>query len=290
MREEKMRAKVRKKYARIALKQGSCCGSSKRTQRARPNWTEVGKKMGYTEEELASAPEGANMGLGCGNPIALASLKDGEVVIDLGSGGGFDCFLAARKVGDKGRVIGVDMTPEMVDKARENARKGGFRNVEFRLGEIENLPVADNTADVVISNCVINLSPNKKRVFEDAFRVLKPGGRLMVSDIVLMKEIPETVRRGMEPGSCVANAMMKDRYVDLIMQAGFQEVRIVKETQQSFDDATDDPNARAVIRNADGSVEEIKLSEASEETKNMIKETVNSTESVEITATRPWTS
>jgi len=281
MREAETRSKVRKEYARVATKQGSCCSGL--------NDTEVGKKMGYTEEELASAPEGANMGLGCGNPIALASLKDGEVVIDLGSGGGFDCFLAARKVGDKGKVIGVDMTPEMIDRARENARKGGFRNVEFRLGEIENLPVANNTADVVISNCVINLSPNKKRVFEDVFRVLKPGGRLMVSDIVLVKKLSETVRRTMQPGSCVANAMMKDKYIDVITQAGFQEVRIVKETQQSFEDAIDDPNARAVIRNADGSIEEIKLSESSEETKNMIKEIANSTASITITAIRPWT-
>jgi arsenite methyltransferase len=282
MREEEIRSKVRKEYTRIARNKGSCCRSS--------NETEVGKKMGYAEKELASVPEGANMGLGCGNPTALASLKEGEIVIDLGSGGGLDCFLAARSVGDKGKVIGVDMTPEMIDRARENARKGGFRNVEFRLGEIENLPVADDTADVVISNCVINLSPNKKRVFEDAFRVLKPGGRLMVSDIVLIKELPETVRRTMQPGSCVANAIMKDRYVDVIVQAGFQEVKIVKETQQSFEDAINDPDARAIMRNADGSIGEIKLSEASEETKNIIKEIVNSTASIEITATRPWTS
>jgi len=282
MREEEIRSNVRKEYARIARNKGSCCRSS--------NETEVGKKMGYAEKELASVPEDSNMGLGCGNPTALASLKEGEIVIDLGSGGGLDCFLAARSVGDKGKVIGVDMTPEMIDRARENARKGGFRNVEFRLGEIENLPVADDTADVVISNCVINLSPNKKRVFEDAFRVLKPGGRLMVSDIVFIKELPETVRRTMQPGSCVANAIMKDRYVDVIVQAGFQEVRIVKETQQSFEDAINDPDARAIMRNADGSIGEIKLSEASEETKNIIKEIVNSTASIEITATKPWTS
>jgi arsenite methyltransferase len=282
MREDETKSKVREEYARIAMKQGSCCGGS--------NYTEVSKKMGYTEEALASVPEGANMGLGCGNPTALASLREGETVIDLGSGGGFDCFLAAKSVGDRGKVIGVDMTPEMIDRARENARKGGFRNVEFRLGEIENLPVADNTADVVISNCVVNLSPNKKRVFKEAFRVLKPGGRLMVSDIVLMKELPETARRRMQPGSCVVNAIMKDKYIDAIVQAGFQEVRIVKETQQSFEDAINDPNARAVIRNAEGSIEEIKLSEASEENKNMIKEIVNSTASIEITATRTWTS
>jgi ubiquinone/menaquinone biosynthesis C-methylase UbiE len=279
MREEEMRTKVREEYARIAMKQGSSCGSS--------DETEIGKRMGYNEEELRSAPEGANMGLGCGNPMALASLKEGETVIDLGSGGGFDCFLAATRVGDKGKVIGVDMTPEMIDKARENARKGDFRNVEFRLGEIENLPIADNTADIVISNCVINLSPNKKRVFEEAFRVVKPGGRLMVSDIVLLKKLPETVRRRTHPGSCVANAIMKDQYIEVMKQAGFQRVKIVEETQQSFEDAIDDPDAKAVVRKPDGSSEEIRLSEASEETKDMIKEIVNSTASIKITANKP---
>jgi arsenite methyltransferase len=278
MRDEETKSQVRKEYARIAVNQCSCCSS---------NETEAVKRMGYSEKELASVPEGANMGLGCGNPTALASLKEGEIIIDLGSGGGLDCFLAARSVGDKGKVIGVDMTPEMIDKARENARKSSFRNVEFRLGEIENLPVADNTADVVISNCVINLSVNKKRVFEEAFRVLRPGGRLMVSDIILNKELPETIRRSMHPGSCVANAIVKDRYIDLIKQAGFQEARIVKETRQSFEDAVDNPNARAAVRNADGSIEEIKLSEATEETKNTIKKIVNSTASVEIMATKP---
>jgi arsenite methyltransferase len=186
--------------------------------------------IGYSEEEMATVPEGANLGLGCGNPTALASLKEGERVLDLGSGAGFDCFLAAKKVGKQGKVIGVDMTPEMLDKARANAKKGKYTNIEFRLGEIENLPVADNNVDVIISNCVINLAPNKKRVFEEAFRVLAPNGRLMVSDIVLLKPLPKPIQESVEAyAGCIAGAEIKERYLGLMKEAGFSDVRVLEE-------------------------------------------------------------
>lgn len=287
MTEEKIRKKVREGYARIATKESTCCGSKASPSGSSSNTDEISKRMGYTEEELQSVPEGANMGLGCGNPLALTSLKEGEIVVDLGSGGGFDCFLAAKRVGEKGKVIGVDMTPEMIDKARENARKGNFENVEFRLGEIENLPVADNTADMVISNCVINLSPNKKRVFEEAFRVLRPEGRLMVSDIVLLKKLSETVHRRVHPASCVNYAIMKDQYINMVKQAGFQEIKIIEETRQPFEDTVNDADATVFVRKPDGDMEEIKLKEANEETKNMVKEIANSTASIKISAIKP---
>jgi SAM-dependent methyltransferase len=246
MKEEEIKKNVREGYAKIAKKTArspkSCCGSSQPTK-------EISKQIGYREEDLASVPAGANLGLGCGNPIAFASLKKGETVLDLGSGGGLDCFLAARKVGEKGRVIGVDMTPEMVDKARENARKSRYGNVEFRLGEIENLPVGDNIADIVISNCVINLSPDKARVFREAFRVLKPGGRLMVSDIVLLKKLPAEVEKSVEAYiGCLSGAIMKDKYLSLIREAGFQDVRIMEETRFPVEYMTNDPTAKALIK------------------------------------------
>jgi SAM-dependent methyltransferase len=184
---------VRKKYSGIAKGDRSCCGGPS-TCCGSSSPESVSRKIGYTDVDMKSVPEGANLGLGCGNPVALASLKEGETVLDLGAGGGFDCFLAAKRVGKTGKVIGVDMTPEMLEKARANATKGKCMNVEFRLGEIENLPVADGTMDAVISNCVINLSPDKKRVFEEAYRALRRGGRLMVSDIVLKKELPSIIK------------------------------------------------------------------------------------------------
>jgi SAM-dependent methyltransferase len=249
MKEDEKRKIVREGYAKIAKQKSSrcapvtsCCGGTDRTQ-------VISKKMGYTEEEMKAVPEGANLGLGCGNPVALASLKEGETVLDLGSGAGFDCFLASGKVGPMGRIIGVDMTPEMVEKARENARKGNYANVEFRLGEIENLPTGDNSVDAVISNCVINLSPNKKRVFAETFRVLKPGGRLMISDIVLLKELPDFIKNSIQAYvGCVSGAMLKDEYLKAVREAGFQDVKIVDETAFPAELMVSDPIAKEVIK------------------------------------------
>jgi SAM-dependent methyltransferase len=227
----------------------------------------ISRGIGYSPEEMQAVPEGANLGLGCGNPVALASLKEGETVLDLGSGAGFDAFLASRSVGNSGRVIGVDMTPEMVDKARGNARKGGYGNVEFRLGEIENLPVADRTVDIIISNCVINLSPDKDRVFREAFRVLKPGGRLMVSDIVLLNRLPAALIESIEAYvGCVAGAVMKEDYLRAIREAGFEDINIVGETTFPVSDLLDHPAVRERFGHADHleeQVEEISSSIAS---------------------------
>jgi ubiquinone/menaquinone biosynthesis C-methylase UbiE len=185
---------------------------------------------------VATVPDGANMGLGCGNPQAIAALKPGETVLDLGSGGGFDCFLAARQIGDHGRVIGVDMTPAMISKARENADQGGYHNVEFRLGEIENLPLADHSVDVIISNCVINLSPDKERVFKETFRVLKPGGRLAISDVVATTTLPETVRHDVTLYTgCMAGASLIDEIESMLAAAGFMDIRLKpKDESRSF--------------------------------------------------------
>jgi ubiquinone/menaquinone biosynthesis C-methylase UbiE len=191
---------------------------------------------------MGAVPDGANLGLGCGNPVAHAAIHEGDTVLDLGSGAGFDCFLAARKVGKTGRVIGVDMTPEMLARARQNAKKASAPNVEFRLGEIEALPVADNSVELIISNCVINLSPDKARVFREAYRVLKPGGLLMVSDIVLVRELPEAVRSSVEAyASCIAGASLKDAYLDSIRKANFSDVTVLEETRIAFDLAAVNP-------------------------------------------------
>jgi SAM-dependent methyltransferase len=189
--------------------------------------TLISTRLGYDEADLAAVPEGADMGLGCGNPRAIASLKTGETVLDLGSGGGFDCFLAAQEIGSSGRVIGIDMTPDMLSKARANAAKGQYDNVEFRLGEIEHLPVADATVDVIISNCVINLSPDKAQVFRDAYRALKPGGRLAISDVVATVELPEAMRNDAALiAGCMGNASLIEELESFMLEAGFTDVRI----------------------------------------------------------------
>ncbi len=259
MKEEEIKKVVREDYAKIAKQDtsccvpvNSCCGSTDLAQ-------DISKSIGYTEDELKAVPEGANLGLGCGNPVALASLREGETILDLGSGAGFDCFLAADRVGKNGRVIGVDMTPEMIEKAKENARKGNYENVEFRLGEIENLPVADNSVDVVISNCVINLAPDKRRVFTEAFRALKPGGRLMVSDMVLLKELPDFIKNSIEAYiGCISGALMRDEYIGDIKAAGLQEVRIVGETSFPIECMVNDPTAKALIENLRIPLEEMR--------------------------------
>ena len=249
MKDEETRKVVREGYARIAKQSSSCCSPASSCCGNTDLAQDISSNIGYSEEDLEAVPEGANLGLGCGNPVALASLREGDTVLDLGSGAGFDCFLAANKVGQDGRVIGVDMTPEMIEKARENASKSDYGNVEFRLGEIENLPLADNSVDVVISNCVINLSPDKGRVFRETFRVLKPGGRLMVSDIVLLKELPNFIKNSIEAYvGCLAGAMMRDEYLGAIRTAGFQEVRIVDETRFPIGFMANDPTAAAVIQ------------------------------------------
>jgi SAM-dependent methyltransferase len=225
---DQIRQNVRRHYRQIALQDvnaGSCCTT---TAGCCGTSVEVSAKLGYTDEELSAVPAGANLGLGCGNPQAIADLKPGEVVLDLGSGGGLDCFLAARQVGETGRVIGVDMTPEMISKARELAIRGGFTNTEFRLGEIEHLPVADNSVDVIISNCVINLSPDKLQVFREAFRVLKPGGRLAITDVVRTAEFPDEIQNDLEalyPG-CIAGAAFIGELEWMLQQSGFTRIVI----------------------------------------------------------------
>ena len=218
---DEVRKAVSQTYGEIAKEGKGCfCGEQNTAK-------DASRTLGYSNEDVTSVPEGANMGLGCGNPQAIANLKEGETVVDLGSGGGFDCFLAARQVGEGGYVIGVDMTPEMITKAKANAEKIGVNNVDFRLGEIEQLPVEDSSVDAIISNCVINLSPEKPRVFADAFRVLKSGGRLAVTDIVASVELPEKVKQDMAMRSgCVAGASQIEQIREMLKDAGFMDIRI----------------------------------------------------------------
>ncbi len=223
----KIRKAVRENYSKVALKKGAggCCNSGCSCSGTPMDIEESSLKLGYTKEELSTVPTESNMGLGCGNPVAIASLKAGDTVLDLGSGGGFDCFLASRQVGDTGLVIGVDMTPEMVELARNNAEEDGYKNVEFRLGEIEHLPVADNFVDVIISNCVINLSPDKEKVFKETYRVLKPGGRLSISDVVATAELPEEVKQDLKLlAGCIAGAEYIENIRAMLQEAGFKDI------------------------------------------------------------------
>jgi SAM-dependent methyltransferase len=248
-----IRQAVRKRYGQLAQSgdlcgcsfiETSCCGGpSTSTQN-------LSEAIGYSEEQIKSVPEGANMGLGCGNPIAHVSSMKGDTVLDLGSGAGFDCFLAAQAVGENGKVIGIDMTPEMVVKAQENARKGGFDNVEFRLGEIEKLPVADKSIDLILSNCVINLSPDKEKIFAEAFRVLKPGGKIMISDIVLLMPLPESLKNSLEAYvGCLAGATLKDEYLSAIKDAGLINVKVVEESFFATENILNDPNVLSIFKN-----------------------------------------
>ena len=236
IKKDQIRQHIRDRYAGIAKSGGSCGCTSGCCQPDALLNPDASAQIGYSKAELAAVPEGANMGLGCGNPQAIAALKPGEIVVDLGCGGGFDCFLAARRVGQKGRVIGVDMTPEMIHKARENAAKGKVQNADFRLGEIEHLPIADGTADVILSNCVINLSPDKPQVFAEAFRVLRTGGRLAISDVVAIAPIPAKVKRELQAHSgCIAGAATVPETKRMLEKAGFFKIRIaVKEQSKTF--------------------------------------------------------
>jgi SAM-dependent methyltransferase len=219
--DDEVRTQVRSAYAKVARGQDGCSVGCCGTQGG------GSLTLGYTEADLSSVPEGADLGLGCGNPQAIAELKPGETVLDLGSGAGFDCFLAAKRVGRTGRVIGVDMTPEMVTKARDNARRVEAANVDFRLGEIEHLPVLDSSVDAILSNCVINLSPDKAAVFREAFRVLKPGGRLAISDVIATKAMPPEVQRNVEAYTgCVAGAASEEALRVLLADAGFADVTV----------------------------------------------------------------
>lgn len=224
---EEIRKVVRDNYSKVALKgsTGGCCSGSSCCSLPSMDIEESALRIGYTSDEISGVPAESNIGLGCGNPIAIASLKEGEVVLDLGSGGGFDCFLASRQVGESGLVIGVDMTPDMIALARKNAEEDGYKNVEFRLGEIEHLPVANDSVDVIISNCVINLSPDKDKVFKETYRVLKPGGRLSISDVLATAELPDDIKKDSELlACCIAGAEHVEIIRKILQDAGFSDI------------------------------------------------------------------
>ena len=230
MKEKEIKRAVKEGYARIA-KQATSYYSSQEGSGYFDNLEDICKRIGYSEEDISAAPPESNLGLGCGNPVALAAIKEGERVLDMGPGAGFDCFLASSLVGPSGQVIGVDITSEMVDKARANAKKGGYENIDFRQGDLENMPVADSYVDVVISNCVINLVPNKRLVFKEAFRVLRPGGRLAISDVVLTRELPDFVKNSTRAYiGCLAGAIMKQEYLEIIANVGFSDISVAAES------------------------------------------------------------
>ncbi|MBI1751135.1 MAG: arsenite methyltransferase [Acidobacteria bacterium] len=253
-----IKAAVRKRYAGVVTQNQGCCGPISACGSCAPEETSL--QSGYADQDLQAVPEGANLGLGCGNPVALASLKPGETVLDLGSGAGFDAFLASKRVGPEGRVIGVDMTPEMIQRATTLAGKHGYANVEFRLGDIENLPVADAAVDVIISNCVVNLSTDKARVFREAHRVLKPGGRLFVADMVLARPLPEALAQDLDAyGACVAGALLKADYLGAIQAAGFSGVAVLGERVHSLELFSPEFLEAARERNPGLSAEELGL-------------------------------
>jgi SAM-dependent methyltransferase len=245
---------LRESYSRLARNSGTCCTSG-----CCGSAEHISGTIGYTREQMAEVPPGANLGLGCGNSVASASLKEGETVLDLGSAAGFDCFLASKAVGPRGRVIGVDMTEEMLDRARGNAQKGDYGNVEFRLGEIESLPVEDESVDVIISNCVINLVPDKKKAFQEAFRVLRPAGRLMVSDIVVNKPLPIFVSKSIKAHvGCLSGAVPREKYLQAIRFAGFEEVQVIEESEFPLDCMVADPHGQAILKGLDESSEDVR--------------------------------
>ena len=238
---------VKDNYGKIAKQSGSCCCNSSCCGNDTAN--KISKQVGYSDNDMQSVPSGANLGLGCGNPLAFAEIKQGDTVLDLGSGAGIDCFLASSKVGVSGKVIGVDMTPEIIQRAKVISDVENFKNVEFRLGEIEDLPVEDSSVDLIISNCVINLSPDKKQVFAEISRVLKNNGKVMISDIVLLKPLPESVLKSSEAyTSCIAGAILKDEYIGLMKQAGLANVQIMEETVYSSDCFIDEKLKESLVK------------------------------------------
>lgn len=266
--ETEIKEAVRDRYAGHAQNATSCCSSSvKRTGDASccgagaPS--SISEQLGYDPADLAGIPEGADLGLGCGNPLAMLELKEGETVVDLGSGGGIDCFLAAKRVGPTGHVIGVDMTPEMLARARRNAAQGGFDNVEFRLGEIEHLPVEDGSVDAIISNCVVNLVPDKRQVFADAFRVLRSGGRMSLSDIVTLGEIPLRIRESAEAYvSCLSGAILREDYVALMSEVGFTDIEVTESRSFGLDDVVSEDLVAEFARQSGATVDELQAAAA----------------------------